>query len=408
MDRDTIQLAIVGGGAAGVFSAISAIEANPRLKVVLLERAQMLLSKVKISGGGRCNVTHSCFDPRELIKNYPRGSKELLGPFTKYQPKDVVQWFENKGVRLKRESDGRMFPTTDSSQTIIDCLIKAADGVQIEKGKEVQSITKEDPYFLIQLKSGERLQASSILLATGSQTGGFELAKTLGHTIVEPVPSLFTFNVPDSPLNSLSGIAVENAKASLPEFKREFTGPLLITHFGFSGPAILKLSAFAAREFYACDYYTPLIIDWIPGIKDKRVFEVILSRKNDCPGKAVSQDSLFHLPKKLWKTFIEISGIDAGLTWSRLTKVQGNELILKLKKSCFQISGKTTYKQEFVTCGGIRLSEVNFQTMESKHLPGLYFAGEILDLDGITGGFNFQAAWTTGWLAGNAIARKEN
>lgn len=405
MEKNYFHAVIVGGGAAGVFAAISLLEAFPKANILLLEKSQQLLSKVKISGGGRCNVTHSCFDPKELVKNYPRGMKELLGPFTRYQPRDVIAWFKNRGVLLKTEEDGRMFPTTDSSQTIIDCLLKAAGGVHIERGKSVDSILREKDAFVIKLKSAEMIRSGALLLATGSASQGHSLAKGLGHSIVDPVPSLFTFNVPDSPLISLAGIAVEKAEASLPELKTSQTGPLLITHWGFSGPAVLKLSAFSARELNGCGYHTPLQIDWRPDYPEEELKNFLVGHKQMNPGKKVLADPLFQLPKNLWKALLENEGIGQELSWGRASKGDLAHIIQKLKRDRYQISGKTTYKQEFVTCGGVRLSEVNFQTMESKLAPGLYFAGEILDLDGITGGFNFQAAWTTGWLAANAMAK---
>lgn len=347
------DLIVVGGGAAGVFAAIHAKEANPDAKVLLLEKTAVPLAKVKISGGGRCNVTHSCFDPKILIQNYPRGGRELLGPFHRFQPRDTIDWFESKGVKLKTESDGRIFPTTDRSETIIECLLSHARkiGVEILLIQKVQTISKG---FEIVLKD-KTLTCRKLLLATGSNAEGFAWATSFGHSIQKPVPSLFTFNVPSSPLLELSGISVQKGKLQIGPFSQ--TGPLLLTHFGFSGPAALKLSAWAARYLYEKEYRTQLVIDWLP---EENIFAKKLA-------KALSTHNLRADP--------------------------------------YQIEGKTTNKEEFVTCGGVTLKEVDFRTMESKICPGLYFAGEILDIDGVTGGFNFQSAWTTGFISGQNVLR---
>ena len=347
MDFDFI---VIGGGAAGIFAAIQA--ATLGKEVLVLEATSQLLSKVKISGGGRCNVTHSCFEPKELVSNYPRGSKELLGPFHQFQPEDMVQWLETCGVRLKTEKDGRMFPITDRSETIIEALLESAQkaGVTIRKNCRVKSVKKG---FKVELKSGEVIQSEALMLATGSSPSGWRLAKSLGHTVLPQVPSLFTFNVPDSPLLDLSGISVDHVRVTLPTLKRSYEGPILITHWGFSGPAVLKLSAFCAIEMHQLDYKLPLEINWALNWPDHQI------------------------PKRLFK---------------RLTHIE---------RDCYKINGKSTNKSEFVTCGGVDLKEINFKTMESKITPGLYFGGEILNIDGITGGFNFQAAWTTGWIAGS-------
>ena len=341
-------IAIIGGGAAGFFAALAAKRANPDAEVFILERSNKPLSKVRISGGGRCNVTHACFDPRLLVTNYPRGSKELLGPFHHFGPTDTIEWFARRKVRLKTEKDGRMFPVTDSSQTIIDCFYKEAEklGVKIRTGAKVRAVEKG---FTIDVSPHPPLHADKVILATGSAKQGWEFARSFGHTLVEPVPSLFTLNVPDFPLAHLAGISAE-ATLKLDRFKE--TGPLLITHWGLSGPVALKISAFAARYLAEKNYEATLTIQWGEG-----------------------------LPRRLRQTL-------------------GEE-----RHSQFQIRGKTTNKAEFVTAGGIELSEVNFKTMESKLCPGLYFCGEILNIDGITGGFNFQNAWTTGFLAGGAVGK---
>ena len=337
---------IIGGGAVGFFAAISAKERDRNLRVLILEKTFQPLAKVRISGGGRCNVTHACFEPKELVENYPRGKLELLGPFSRFHPAHTVEWFERRGVQLKVEKDGRMFPVSDTSMTIIDCFMKECDrlGIEIRLGYSVEHL---DVGFKI---NGE-LEASSVLLATGSSKKGWELAKRLGHTVVDPVPSLFSFNCPTSPLLDLPGIAVERARASLAGTQLETEGPLLTTHWGFSGPAILKLSAFGARLLYDQQYRMPLIIDWGEG----------------------------PLAKNLLKR-LDLS-----------------------HPSVYQIEGKTPFKYEFVTAGGILLKEVNFKTFESRLIPRLFFAGEILDIDGVTGGFNFQNAWTGAYLSSQAL-----
>ncbi|MDX8430409.1 MAG: NAD(P)/FAD-dependent oxidoreductase [Candidatus Algichlamydia australiensis] len=377
--KEEYDLIILGGGAAGIFAACHAAKFA---RVLVVEKTAQLLSKVRISGGGRCNVTHSCFDPRELTQNYPRGSKELLGPFHKFGPQETIDWFSSRGVKLKTEKDGRMFPVTNSSETIINCLLKEAEtlGVEIRTRTRIQSITKTENGFQL-----DNLHTKKLLLATGSSFQGHNFAKSLGHTIIDPVPSLFTFNVPNSPLKELSGISVP-AKLTLDHFTQ--TGPLLITHFGFSGPAALKLSAFAARHLAEKKYCTPLTINWLPNFSPEQI-------KNANPKKLLSSENL--LPKSLWKTLIGPIGEKKIAT---LSNQEIGQLTKKLQADTYQVEGKTTNKEEFVTCGGIPLREVNFKTMESKICPGLHFAGEILDIDGVTGGFNFQNAWTTSFLAG--------
>lgn len=397
------QSVIIGGGAAGVFAAIHASSSHS--KVLLLEKSQKLLSKVKVSGGGRCNVTHACFDPVELIKFYPRGNRELRGPFTRFQPKDTIDWFERRGVKIKKEADGRMFPVTDQSQTIIDCLLEAASNVEIRTGSNVLGIEKTGSGFDISLKSGDVIHSESVMLATGGTHAGHALANSFGHTIIDPIPSLFTFNVPNSPLEHLSGVSVDPVKVILPEYRCEYSGPLLITHWGFSGPAVLKLSAFCARELQQSGYRTDFEIDWIPSVNVEALRRVFIDKKKKDAKQSVFKDSPIDAPKNLWRTLASKSGVVEKCRWSNVSKSQEEKIIQKLKQDSYTISGKTTFKQEFVTCGGVKLSEVDFKTMESRLVPGLFFGGEILNIDGITGGFNFQAAWTTGWLAGNAMSR---
>jgi hypothetical protein len=400
------KVIVIGGGAAGFFSAIVCAEANSSKKVLILEKNRQLLSKVRISGGGRCNVTHACFDPAALIKNYPRGHLALRGPFSRFQPRDTIQWFENRGVELKVESDGRMFPITDSSETIIHCLKSAAQDadveIQVESG--IETILKKENGFEVTLSRGDVLDCQNIVIASGSSPKIWQCLEQLGHQIVPPVPSLFTFNIPDSPLVELAGVSVPLAHVKILETDLEQTGPLLITHWGFSGPAILKLSAWGARILHQRDYRATLSINWLAELKLEELKELLTRFKEKNPAKQVSTESPLSLSKNLWKKFVNLAGIPLDLRWSYLSKNQMQALLDKLHKDTYQIQGKSTNKDEFVTCGGVHLDEVNFKTMESKKCPGLYFAGEVLDVDGVTGGFNFQNAWTTGWIAGNAIA----
>jgi hypothetical protein len=391
------MIVVIGGGAAGIFAAIHAKKSSPTSTVIVLEKSKALLSKVRVSGGGRCNVTHSCFDPKELVKNYPRGHKELLGPFHTFGPQDTITWFESRGVKLKTEKDGRIFPVTDSSETIIHCLLKEAKeiGVDIRTLQKVGSISYADHKFTL-----GSLVCDDLILCTGSSPDGLEFAKTLGHTIQKPVPSLFTFNVPTSPLKELSGITVDTVQASLPGTPWAQKGALLITHFGFSGPAILKLSAFAARDLFERNYKTPFSINWTGGLPLPKIAHTLQELKTKKPSQLLSTENTFYLPKNLWLTLL------GPLSQKKLADISLKELQAlaeKLHDDRYLIEGKTTHKEEFVTCGGITLKEVNFKTMESRLCPGLRFAGEILDIDGVTGGFNFQNAWTTGYLAGLSL-----
>lgn len=394
------DLVVVGGGAAGFFGAINAKEANPSLRVCILERTQKVLSKVRISGGGRCNVTHACFDVKELVKNYPRGSKELIGPFSSFQPLDTVHWFETHGVKLKTEDDGRMFPITDSSETIISCFMRLVEKLQIDLllGQDVEEIVKLGNQFILTV-NGEKLTSRYLLLATGSLPKGLQLAKQFGHTLVDPVPSLFTFNVPDSPLSDLAGISVDPAEISFEAFPLKQKGPLLITHWGFSGPAVLKLSAFGAKNLHDLNYETQIKINFVPQLTVQAIKEKFSTLKKQSANRKVSLEEIVPLPKNLAKRLLHLALQGKELRYAELSNSQLEAIIAMLTKSPFSIKGKTTYKQEFVTCGGILLKEVDFKKMESKLVPGLFFAGEILNIDGITGGFNFQNAWTTSWLA---------
>jgi predicted Rossmann fold flavoprotein len=388
------DLIVIGGGAAGLFGALAAKEANPHAKVALLEKSAVLLAKVRVSGGGRCNVTHACFDPAQLIQNYPRGANELRGPFHRFQPKDTITWFESRGVPLKTEADGRIFPVSDSSESIINCLLSEAKrlGVEIFLKTRLQTITKTKDGFDLGLFSTRNL-----LLATGSAPEGHKWAEQLGHTIQPPVPSLFTFNVPTSPLLNLSGISLDVVELKIKGSNLVQKGPLLLTHFGFSGPAALKLSAWGARFLHAHEYKVDLIVSWLPEQKEQETFEKLQHLKKTYPQKTLFSENIFRLPKNLWRALLQE---EKRLNDYSLKELQ--HLALKLHADVYKVEGKTTHKEEFVTCGGVSLKEVSFKTMQSKICEGLFFAGEVLDIDGVTGGFNFQNAWTTGLIAGSS------
>ena len=402
------KIIIIGGGAAGFFAAITAAIAHSRTSVILLEAGREFLSKVRISGGGRCNVTHHCFEPSQLVQYYPRGGKALRGAFSRFQPKDTVAWFKSRDVTLKTEADGRMFPITDDSATIANCLLETAKeyGVNLRPNSPVKSLQKIDNQFWVELKNGEILKGDRVLIATGSNPMGYRWAKELGHQVQEPVPSLFTFNIKDTRLTDLAGIAVENVRVSLvnPDQKKlEQMGPLLITHWGASGPAILKLSAWGARLLHDQNYQMPLIINWLPNYNRETLQAILLETKQSQPRKQILNFSPVEIPKRLWQSLVTFIGLDSKIVWADLSKKVLNNLLIELLQAEYLIQGKGVFKEEFVTCGGVNLSEINFKTMESKKCPGLFFAGEVLDIDGVTGGFNFQSAWTTGWLAGQAI-----
>ena len=398
---------VIGGGAAGFFGAI-ALANNPQYdQVTILEAGSQPLSKVKISGGGRCNVTHNCFNPSELVRYYPRGAKELRGAFFRFQPLDTVNWFADHGVSLKTEPDGRMFPITDNSQTIIDCLINTAKqaGIKLLTNSPVRSVSKPTNQFLVTLKSGKIFQGDRLLIATGSNPSGYRFAQALGHKIMKPVPSLFTFKIKDQRLENLAGISVKNVQLTI--FKRgknklQQEGALLITHWGISGPVTLKLSAWGAKILYENKYKLRLTINWLPEYNQEELYQKILAIKKNNLKKQIISFNQLNLPKRLWQNLVEYVGINKHKKWVEISKKELNKLSEELSKGSYQIDGKGVFKEEFVTCGGVSLPEINFSTMESKKCAGLYFAGEILDIDGVTGGFNFQTAWTTGWIAGNA------
>ena len=419
MSDRILKITVIGGGAAGFFSAITCAQTYPQARVTLLEAGRQVLAKVRISGGGRCNATHACFDPAILVQNYPRGGKALRGAFTRFQPRDTVEWFASHSVTLKTEADGRMFPVTDDSATIVNCLIRAAEdaGVQIRTGDAVVSVKKltsdigegghggTAPTFEIVFKSGEQLKCDRLILATGSNPSGFKWAKDLGHTVEPPVPSLFTFNVSDSRIQDLAGVSVANAKVKLPAAKLEQSGPLLITHWGLSGPAVLKLSAWGARFLHDRHYQTSVLINWLPQYNPEVLRQQLLGVKSQLSQRLVVSSCPFPIPRRLWERLTSAIGIDEPKRWADIPNKTLDKLLQELVQGEYQIAGKGAFKEEFVTCGGVNLKEVDFKTMESRHCPGLYFAGEILDIDGVTGGFNFQSAWTTAWLAGIAIGK---
>lgn len=405
-----LTIAIIGAGAAGFFGAITCAITNKNHRIILLEKNRQVLAKVRISGGGRCNVTHACFDPAALIQNYPRGGKELRGPFARFQPRDTIQWFESRKVPLKIESDGRMFPTTDSSETIAQCLIQEAksQGVILRTECGVVACTKsENAGFLLTLTNNETLACDRLLIATGSSPKVHEWLTAIGHSIIPPVPSLFTFNIPNSPLNELAGISIPKVSLSIDNTPLQQTGPLLITHWGFSGPAVLKLSAWGARILHDMKYKANLLINWLPDFSPEDIKNTLISYRQNFAIRQVATESPFPIPKNLWKAFLTMANIPHETKWATFSNLQTKSLIQILQANSYHIDGKSTYKDEFVTCGGVNLKEINFKTMESRICPGLYFAGEVLDIDGVTGGFNFQNAWTTSWIAGNAMASVE-
>jgi len=403
------RLVIAGGGAAGFFGAITAAEHGFDGEIIILEKSSHLLSKVLVSGGGRCNVTHACFENNILIQNYPRGSKELRGPFSAFNTRDTIQWFEEKNIHLKTEEDGRVFPVTNRSETIAECLVQATkkNNIQVRTLHGIKRFDKKNCFELI-LSDDTTLSCDYLLLATGGhpKASGYDWITRSGHTIVAPVPSLFTFNIPSSPLKGLEGIALAAATIKIKNSSFSNTGPLLITHWGLSGPCILKLSAMAARWVFEKQYQFEISISFYPGKNEEEIKQDIMLRRMQHPGKKIFNDHLHGLPQRLWQRLAHLATIDENETWGQLKKEKLQHLVQLLSQFTLNVSGKTTYKEEFVTCGGIDLKEINFKTMESKLVPGLFFAGELVNIDGITGGFNFQNAWTTGWLAGTSIAKK--
>jgi predicted Rossmann fold flavoprotein len=403
------RVVIVGGGAAGFFAAITCAEAASGVKVTLLEKSPRFLSKVRISGGGRCNVTHACFDPRELSSYYPRGGRELLGPFQMFQPRHTIAWFEARGVKLKTEEDGRVFPVTDSSQTVIDCLLDAARkaGVELIPNCAPEGVTGcAGGGFELALSNGERVGCERLMLATGGcrSLAAGQLAASLGHTLEPPVPSLFTFHIATPWLRELAGISAPCVEVSAPGLGLRERGAVLITHSGLSGPAILRLSAWGARELHALNYDFPLRLNWVADLDQRALAETLDSIRGGQAARLVVNAPLPPLAARLWQSLLLAAGIPRETRWAELSRSGRHALIQQLTRTEFQVTGKSMNQEEFVTCGGVPLSEVNFKTMESLICPRLYLGGELLDIDGLTGGFNFQSAWTTGWIAGKAMS----
>ncbi|MBK7147491.1 MAG: NAD(P)/FAD-dependent oxidoreductase [Bacteroidetes bacterium] len=399
------KIVVIGGGAAGFFSAITCAELYPDYQVAIVEQSSQLLQKVKISGGGRCNVTHYCFDVKQLVKNYPRGEKQLIGPFMRFNPANTFDWFELRGVELKAESDGRCFPVTDCSQTIMDCFLREAHrlGISIFTNSGVDKlIQQEDTSWEIHLASGNILNADVIIMASGSSLRVWKILQQLGHTIVPPVPSLFTFNIKDPRLKDLQGLAVSSATVKIGTQKKLTTsGPLLITHWGMSGPAILRLSAWGARALAAVNHKFEIEVNWCADQSYEAVKQELLHYREHHARKAIVNHPMFHIPRRLWERLTSLLLKNANMNFADLSNRQIEMLAQELVSAKFTVTGKSTYKDEFVTAGGVDLGEVDFKTMQSRLFPHLYFAGEVLDIDAITGGFNFQAAWTTGFIAGN-------
>jgi len=401
---------VIGGGAAGFFCAINLAKKNPSYKITILEKTTKLLSKVLISGGGRCNVTNQCFEISDLIKNYPRGSKELRSVFSKFAPQDTIDWFEQRNVKLHAEVDKRMFPVSNNSQTIIDCFLDEAKkyGVAIQTKADVREIKNQDGKIVLSIivndTNAKDLIADAVVVTTGgfNQEKAYGFLQATGHTIVKPLPSLFTFNIPNNDITQLMGLSVPNAKVKVVSTNYMFEGPLLITHWGFSGPAVLKLSAYAAEYFHQKSYESQINVNWLN--KEYEEIKHAVEQLQKQQYKSLPKNTnVFVLPKRLWEHLLIKADLNNDKPWSEITKKSINKLVEVLFADAYTMRGKTTFKEEFVTCGGIELKEIDFKTMQSKKMTGLYFAGEVINIDGITGGFNFQAAWSTAWLAANSI-----
>jgi predicted Rossmann fold flavoprotein len=402
------RLIVIGGGAAGFFCAVNAARMNPALEVILVEKSSKLLSKVKVSGGGRCNVTHSCFDIVEMSKKYPRGGNFVKKAFHQFFTTGTIEWFEERGVKLKAEADGRMFPVTNSSQSIIDCLLKEVNiyGVEIRMNAEVKKVNVQQSIFNVQFSSGKELDADYLCIASGGypKSSMFDWLRELGHTIEEPIPSLFTFNMPNHPITKLMGVSTENARVKIVRTKLEQEGPLLITHWGLSGPAILKLSAWGARELKDRNWGFGISVNWLADFKEQELREKFQELRFSNATQKVIGKNVFGLPNRLWEFLAEQSGVKAEMRWADLPATVQNKFIKNINACEFAVKGKTTFKEEFVTAGGVKLNEIDVNAMMSKKITNLFFAGEILDVDGVTGGFNFQHAWTSGYVAAKKIA----
>ncbi|OQP65279.1 flavoprotein [Niastella vici] len=405
------RLVVIGGGAAGFFCAVNAARLHPSLEVIILEKTSKFLSKVKVSGGGRCNVTHSCFTIADMVRHYPRGANFLKKAFHQFFTTDTIQWFTERGVPLKTEEDGRMFPVSNSSQSIIDCLMKEANryGVEIRMMSEVKSLRPEgEKQFKLELSDDRQLACDFVCIASGGYTKltQFGWLQQLGHSIAEPVPSLFTFNMPGNAITQLMGVSVPEAFVKIAGTSLSAKGPLLITHWGLSGPAVLRLSAWGARQLATDNWQFSIIINWLPAYNEQTLREYLQQLRFEIATQKIGNRNPFNLPQRLWQYLLQLSGIDEEKRWADLPAKEQNKLITNCCAQECKVQGKTTFKEEFVTAGGIQLSEIDANTMQSKVIPHLYFAGEILDVDGITGGFNFQHAWTSGFIAASAIAKQ--
>ncbi|MFD0965159.1 BaiN/RdsA family NAD(P)/FAD-dependent oxidoreductase [Pseudofulvibacter geojedonensis] len=398
------NVVIVGGGAAGFFTAINIAKQRVDLKIAIFERGKDVLQKVKVSGGGRCNVTHACFDPKELTQYYPRGEKELLGPFHQFACGDTFEWFDQQGIELKIEEDGRIFPVTDSSQTIIDCFQRLVKKYNIEvlTNTALLDFKEENGGWIVETKSGE-IAAGNLVIAAGSSPKLWKLLKAKGIAIVNPVPSLFTFNINDERLTDIPGVVVQDVEVSVLDTKLESNGPLLVTHWGLSAPSVLKLSAWGARVLADKNYQFQIKINFI-GLAYSNCLEQLHAIKKELAKNVVAKYNQFDLPKRLWRKLITASKITDDVRWADINKTQIENLASQLTEAVFSVNGKSTFKEEFVTAGGVDLKEINFKRFESKKYSNLFFAGEILNIDAVTGGFNFQNAWTGGYLIAKAIS----
>ncbi|MCG8476867.1 MAG: NAD(P)/FAD-dependent oxidoreductase [Cytophagales bacterium] len=405
----TYDSVIVGGGASGYFAAAQILEQQPDAKVAILEKQQKVLAKVKVSGGGRCNVTNACREISQLIKNYPRGEKPLRKVFSQFSTGDTVRWFEDRGVRIKSEPDQRMFPASNSSQTIIDCLRRESEGkgAQLFTGTQLLNFEQSEGVYKLSTTNGD-FSAKTVLLAAGggSKIAAYDWLQKKGIAVESPVPSLFTFNTPGSFLNRLMGLSMPDALVKIAGTKFEFSGPLLLTHWGLSGPAVLKLSAYAARHLSELNYQHKVLVRWWSDKGEEEIRQAIAGRIVSNPKKVVASHPLWNMPKRLWEALVAEANIEENRIWVELGKKHKNKLVDLLSRTELEVKGKTTFKEEFVTCGGVKLSEIDIKTMESNQFPNLFFSGELLNVDGITGGFNFQFAWSSGYLAGKAMAEK--
>ena len=401
------NIIVIGGGAAGFFFAVNCAELHPDYHITIIEKSNKLLEKVRISGGGRCNVTHACFDPKLLVKKYPRGERELLGAFHRFMTSDTIEWFENRGVEIKTEDDGRMFPVTDDSETIAQCLLTLAQehGVKIRMHEEIDTMSHIDGQWRLTTSTDEVLKADIVFIATGSALRMWDMLRHMGYRVAEAVPSLFTFNIKDPRINGLQGISAEKVTVTILDTKLEESGPLLITHWGLSGPAILKLSAWGARILKDRKYNFQISVNWTGAMTQIEALEFLKKQKEEFPKRSVTGKPLFKLPSRLWESLCRHEGfsINEPVNWADVSKKDMEKLATALTQSVFQVTGKSTFKDEFVTCGGVELDQIDLKTFKSKLHPDLFFAGEVLNIDAITGGFNFQAAWTGAWIAANNV-----